>query len=139
MSRVPIVLSLLVLAGCSPIEPMPPDQPCREAGYAIASRTLSCTGDAKLSQDRYDSFRKDFTCIEWETTDPRFDVDFGPEDLFGCAFVLSNLPCELVDQYGDDLDAWLAATDSCALVVELEGVDTSSLIPGDTGDTGGDQ
>jgi hypothetical protein len=139
MRRFPLGLLAVWMVSCSPIDPMPPDQPCREAGYAIASRTLTCTGNAELSQSRYDTFRKQYTCIEWETTDPRFTSEFGPEDLFGCAYVLSNLPCELVDQYGNNLDAWLTTTDSCALVVEMEGVDTSHLIPSDTGDTGGGQ
>jgi len=132
MNRVHLVV-FAGLTGCSPIDPMPPDQPCREAGYAIANRTLTCSGNADLAQKRYDTFEKDYTCIEWKTTDPRFNHEFGPEDLFGCAYVLSNLPCELVDQYGNDIEAWLMTTDSCALVVELEGVDTSHLIPEDTG------
>lgn len=134
----PLLLAVagVALTSCDPIDPMPPDQACREAGYAIANRTLTCTGNATLSQTRYDRFRKDFTCIEWEPDDSRYTVDFGPEDLFGCAYVLSNLPCELVDLYGDDLDTWLRATDSCALVVELDGVDVSHLIDGsDTGST----
>lgn len=130
----PLALASILLVGCDPIDPMPPDQPCREAGYAIANRTLSCTGNAELSQTRYDRFRKEFTCIEWAPDDPRYSIDFGPEDLFGCAYVLSSLPCELVDLYGNDLDTWLRTTDTCALVVELEGVDTSHLIEGaDTG------
>ena len=112
---------------------MPPDQPCKEAGYAIASRTLSCTGNAELAQKRYNRFERDYACIEWQATDPRFNTEFGPEDLFGCAFVLSNLPCALAYAYGNNLDFWLSATESCALVVELAGVDTSHLLSDDTG------
>jgi len=41
-----------LLGGCDPIEPMPSDLPCREAGYAIAARTAQCTGDAALGQAR---------------------------------------------------------------------------------------
>ncbi|MFO0006047.1 MAG: hypothetical protein ACK559_33475, partial [bacterium] len=49
-----IALSGALLGGCDPIEPMPSDLPCREAGYAIAARTTQCTGDAALGQARYE-------------------------------------------------------------------------------------
>ena len=136
-AQLALFVTIAMATSCLPIDPMPPDQPCLEAGYAIASRTLECTGNAKLSQDRYDAFRKEFTCIEWDVTDPRLGLDFGAQDLFGCAFVLSNLPCELVDEKGDDIEAWLLSTDTCALVVEMEGVDTSHLLSDP--DTGGGQ
>lgn len=79
-----ILLPLLLLGGCDPIDPMPPDLPCREAGYAIAARTAECTGDAQLGQERYDAYRAEFECIEWSPDDPELMDTAGPaaEDLF---------------------------------------------------------
>ncbi len=33
-----------------------PDEPCRQAGFSIASRTFACTGDDALANDRYRRF-----------------------------------------------------------------------------------
>lgn len=113
--------ALVLLVACAPITTMPPDLPCREAGYAIAARTAQCTGDAALGEARYAAFREAYTCIEWSPDDPQL-TDTGAlthaEDLFSCAFTLRNLPCELVEELGDDLDAWLALDPGCTWVVE---------------------
>lgn len=118
-----IVLPVLALAGCDPIDPMPADLPCREAGYAIAARTAECTGDAELAQKRYDAYRAEFQCIEWSADDPELMDTAGPaaEDLFSCAFTLRNLPCEFVDDLGDDVEAWLSMDPGCTWVAKKKG------------------
>lgn len=112
--------AILSLGGCKLIEPMPSDQPCKEVGWAIASRTHDCTGDVALANDRYEAFRDAAECIEWEADDPALDA-VGAEDLFSCAFTIRNLPCETIDELGDDLGAWLEVDEACAWVVKLEG------------------
>ena len=108
------------LGGCKLIEPMPSDQPCKEVGWAIASRTHDCTGDVALANDRYEAFRDAAECIEWEADDPALEA-VGAEDLFSCAFTSRNLPCETIDELGDDLPAWMEVDEACAWVVKLEG------------------
>lgn len=112
------------LSACDPIAPMPEDLPCREAGYAIAARTAECTGDAALGQERYESYRKTYSCIEWSPDDPQFwDTagavrEVGPEDLFSCAHTIRNVPCEMVEELGDDIGAWLNLDPGCSWVAE---------------------
>ena len=120
----PVVLpALLLLTGCDPIQPMPADLPCREAGYAIAARTAECTGDGALGQARYDAYRADFECIEWDADDPELLDTAGPaaEDLFSCAFTLRNLPCEMVEDLGDNVEAWLSMDPGCTWVAKKKG------------------
>jgi hypothetical protein len=109
---------LWLLAACSNLAPMPPDLPCREAAFAIAARTEECTGDVALAESRVDQFQELYTCIAVDTTDPAFD---GPamavEDLFGCAFSIRELPCELVEEYGDDLELYLLNSASCTWII----------------------
>lgn len=108
------------LTGCTLIEPMPGDQPCKEVGWAIAARTHACTGDVALANTRYEDFTDQITCVEWAADDERLG-NTPPEDLFSCAFTIRNLPCETVAELGDDLDAWLALDEGCAYVIEVEG------------------
>ena len=109
---------LWLLAGCSNLKQMPPDLPCREAAFAIASRTEECTGDLELASARVDAFQETYTCIAVDTTDPVFD---GPaiavEDLFDCSFSIRELPCELVEEYGDDLELYLLNSPSCTWII----------------------
>lgn len=111
----PFALSVPLLAGCVAFKPMPPDQYCKEVGYAIAAVTEVCTGDTDLANDRHDAFVDQYACIEHE-------VDEGgavaPEDLFDCAFRIQELPCDLVESYGDDISAYVSVSPGCALVVE---------------------
>ena len=112
-----------VACACDPIQPMPPDLPCREAGYAIAARTDACTGDSQAAQDRYDAFRRQYRCIEWEADDPVLLDDATPnaEDLFSCAFTIRNTACEIVDELGDDIDLWMDLDPGCSWVAERKG------------------
>ena len=121
---IPVGLALVaLLGGCAPLDPMPADLPCREAGYAIAARTAECTGDNALGQARYDAYRADFECIEWSPDDPELIDTAGPaaEDLFSCAFTLRNLPCEMVAELGDDVEAWLRKDPGCTWVAKKKG------------------
>ena len=116
------MIALFWLA-CASLRPIDGDLPCREAGYAIAWRTLECTGDEALANARYEAFEANYTCVEVDygevdaeniyLLDPRDN----PGNWFHCSFAIGELPCELVEQYGDALDEWLTASPSCAAVV----------------------
>lgn len=127
-------LPLVALAGCASLHPMPEDQACLDAGYAISRRTLECTDDPELANARFELFVRDYRCKPL----PEYEKDTGiatiylrpvdtglvgvsPADFFHCAFAISQLACELVVEYGDDLYRYLEASEACAYVVEPKG------------------
>lgn len=109
---------LLLLSGCITLQKMAPDLPCREAAYAIASRTETCSGDLDLANSRYEAFEATYDCIAVDVTDPDFNGPaLSPDDLFDCPLSIRELPCELTDAYGDDLDRWLLVSNACPWVI----------------------
>lgn len=102
------VVSLLLT--CKGYEELEPDDVCQETGFSIANRTLTCTDDTELGNERYERFRDQYRCIA------KLDVNDGA--LFDCAISLRKLSCADVEKFGDDLDAWLAYGNGCDLVVE---------------------
>jgi hypothetical protein len=106
----------LGLLGCNALTPIDPESFCHEAGYAIARRTEQCTADIELANARYRAFERQHDCIAIHTDDPPEGV--APEDLYACSLTIERLPCDVVEELGDDLDAWLASADACAYVVE---------------------
>lgn len=114
MSRAGLGLTLFTF-GCS--HPLPPDQYCKEAAWAIAGRTQECTGDVALAEARYAQFFEDYACVEFDIQ----DYDSAPiayENLFHCPLAIRALPCELVDSYADDLSLWMTASPVCRVLVE---------------------
>lgn len=117
-------MTALLLLGACVLQPMDPEAPCEEAGYAIARRTLECTGDTDLANERYLLFEEQTVCIpvEWNeqgelTSGPGANTGTAVVDVFHCAFVIGEIPCEHALQYGDDIAAWLSVSQACAYVV----------------------
>lgn len=116
-------MMLLWWLACSSLGEVDGEAPCREVGYSIAWRTFACTNDADLANARYEQFTSQYECIEvgFPEVDAEnqylLDAQDNPANWFHCAFVVGELACELVDDYGDDLDAWLESSDSCGRVV----------------------
>jgi hypothetical protein len=108
-----------LLTACATLDVMPPDQPCLEAGFAIAARTEECTGDSRLAEARFERFDREYRCVPSGPLHP--DPRVQSPDLFHCAFAIRNVPCELAVQYGDDLAAWLASSPVCAIVTAPRG------------------
>jgi hypothetical protein len=110
--------AVLGLGGC--VQPfitrVADDQPCLEAGYAIARRTEECTGDLERANDRFHQFERQWTCIPTPPDDPDL-WDVAP-DLYACAATISSLSCDAVDELGDDLSRWLGVDPGCGWVVE---------------------
>ena len=115
----PATLALAALAaGCIDLKPMPADQPCKEAGYAIASRVFDCSADGELANATYERFEEEYACVlydlEVEPDPPGSDIE---KDLFHCALAIGALTCDQVAACGQDLDCFLAASPTCPLVV----------------------
>jgi len=92
---------------------LPDDQVCLEVGWAIGARTSQCEGDPGLGVARTELFEQSYVCALPELAFPEEELD-----LYACALTVRNLACELVLQYGDDLDAWLASTPACAAILD---------------------
>ncbi len=99
----------LVTAGCTGVDYTPNDEPCKQIGYSIASRTAACTGDRELANERYRRFDATYTCL---VTDPT-------QETFNCAVFVGDLTCEQIEALGlgDDPDPWLLASRECTTVV----------------------
>lgn len=117
-----ILLGALGSSGCcgGPYD-MEKDEPCRQAGYAIASRTFACTGDGKLANERYLAFQKDFTC----------KAESLSANSFRCVKNLNDLSCESVALHGDRLEAWVGSSHEC---MSLVGSSTRTIRPAPPGD-----
>lgn len=107
---------ILLLLGCA--TRLDNDDICQEVGYAIAGRTEACTGDSDLAESRYTSFEENYSCVDVDPSDSAGVGGVRPEDLFACPLAIRNLACELVEDYDDDLEAWMRASPVCALLVE---------------------
>lgn len=83
---------IALLTACSNLQPMDPDQPCREAGFAIAARTEQCTGDPELANARFEQFADEYVCVAVDPLDPEWNnAAVQPQDLFDCAFTIREL------------------------------------------------
>lgn len=102
--------------GCT--QALEPDHLCREVGYAIAGRTVQCTGESSLAEARFDALLAGYTCrpVSGESFGEDTAGRVAPQELFHCPLAIRNLPCEKVDEYGDDLDRWLEASPACAWI-----------------------
>jgi len=99
----------LVWACSVSLEEMPNDEPCTSVGYSIASRTLACTGDEALANERFEAFRKEFTCNAW-TYDPEAGNASGP---FACSRDVNQLWCDRFTTCASDLHCLLREVDAC--------------------------
>ena len=108
----PLLPALLCVACTRSIDE---DRLCDEIGYAIAGRTQTCTGDTALAQQRFEAFADQYTCREVpvETLGADTSAPVAPQDTFACPLAIRNIPCALVEELGDDLDAWLSASEMC--------------------------
>ncbi len=91
---------------------MPGDYPCRDAVASIANRTLACTGDEQLADDRAEAFWEEYRCID-------VDTDHGPVEVYlHCSAAIGAASCDTVEKMGGDLGGWLALSSSCGLVIQ---------------------
>lgn len=116
------IAALLALAGAgsSCNRSLEGDAWCKEAAYAIAGRTEECTGDNAAATARYEAFFDAYTCVDVPPESLADDTAgaVAPQNLAHCALAIRNLPCELVEEYGDALDRYMTASPVCRLLVE---------------------
>jgi hypothetical protein len=101
----------LLAAGCA--HGLPEEQPCLEAGYAIGARSEACGVDAAVAVERIERLEAEYAC-----TIPAGLTIEQENPLYECALVTRNLACELVVEYGDDLDRWLGSSSACPAILE---------------------
>lgn len=100
-------LSCLVASvGCESVYDMDADEPCRQAGFAIAARTEACTNDGDLANRRYEALRDKYSCTITKAT----------EADFLCSRALLESTCDDVAKQRDDYDAWFARHPRCGQI-----------------------
>ena len=110
------ILSVVLAVGCARV--IDDDQPCAEARIAMAARLEECTGDSEAASALLDKATEETEC-QWPDGDPRLDtaVPGVQTGVYECAFVLRNLACEIAEANGQDVDAWLAASPVCQILL----------------------
>lgn len=116
--------ALLALAACTGSEEPTPQDACKEAGFAVANRTVTCGQSRDVGNARYHELLDHFACVATFPTyhDPVDDLspttppptEMRPEEAFGCAVQLRQLSCEGVLASGDLMTWWLSASPSCS-------------------------
>ena len=111
----------LALGACT--QAIDADSPCREVAYAIAARTVECTGDDAAADRRAQSIQGRYTCL---APGPEANGDdtasfVAPENLYHCAYTIRALSCAEVDAFGDDLEQWLTVSPICDRILVAVG------------------
>jgi len=102
----------LLVAGCaSTWEEMPVRQVCDDVGFAVAARTMACTGDADLAQRREEDLLASYDCTVVSLDEP---ID----RYYHCPVAVQALTCPEVRAAGDDLASWLDASWVCGHILE---------------------
>lgn len=134
-----IGLCTLVCLSC--FEDLPGDEVCRDVGYSIANKTLECTDDVSLSNERYENFMKQYHCLvsDLPSDEALLDgvISDPPRDLVGeqyeCASGILNLTCAQIGAFGEDYSKWLvSASPHCAEVYSVSanaGITVSNTAP----------
>lgn len=112
-----IARALLAFAGvtlsasCQGSYEMDRDEPCRQAGFAIASRNQACNGDADHANALYERFVDEYLC----------SVSHLSQDAFRCAYNINALDCQEVATKGDDLNGYLSANGCGSILLSKDG------------------
>ena len=105
-----LVAAALSASACfNPQSDVTADDLCRSVPYALASRTLSCTGDADLANARYEQFSANLVCLY----DPGLH-DYEKRAWFRCAGSVSAVDCDALAAAGTDFGRVLATIVDCA-------------------------
>ncbi len=138
-TTVPVAIAsgvTLVWACSVSLEEMPNDEPCTSVGYSIASRTLACTGDEALANERFEAFQKEFSCNAW-TYDPEAGT---ASDPFACSRDVNQLWCDRFTTCAGDFHCLLRDVDACLTLLtpaDGQGWHEETWDAGDSGGSGG--
>lgn len=110
------LLTAGLLAGCDytrvDVATQGPTAACEDAAGVISARTFACGASHDEANARYDAFFEAYRCIEWDPVVTPY------EEMWHCSYAIGQLECDAVQAYGDDLDAWMAESPACPLLVE---------------------
>ena len=100
----PLLLALaLAAAACTNQSDREAADVCEQVGFAIASRTLACSGDTALANSRFEDFQASTQC----TSDSVADL------YFSCVRAVNAKSCAEVSQLADDFDQWIDTASTC--------------------------
>lgn len=132
--RTTIAAAAVLLCGCNPNQPLPPERVCDEVGYSIANRTVSCEQGHDVAVARYDRFQAEYSCVAGSNDEEPVNA------FYTCPANIRKIPCDQVALFGDDLDLWLSVDEVCGEFLTHK--DGSPIIPKEAGvalPEGGDQ
>ncbi|MEZ4373457.1 MAG: hypothetical protein R3B07_21735 [Polyangiaceae bacterium] len=101
----------LSVSSCQGSYELERDEPCRQAGFAIASRNQACNGDADHANALYERFVDEYLCSVSELS----------QDAFRCAYNINALDCKEVASKGDDLNGYLSANGCSQILLRKDG------------------
>lgn len=107
--------ALLLTQACNPIYEMPAEEPCRNAGFSIASRVQGCTGDADHANHLYEQFTSSYSCLVSQAT----------IENFVCSDQILQISCDQVKTNGDSLDLWLSSKECASILAPRNAIGAS--------------
>jgi hypothetical protein len=114
-------LAVSLITACGGVDDFHDDEPCKQAGYAIASRTLDCTSDADLSDARYEALIASTRCVAGNLNTTEFKCNGDPHcgvNNFTCAVELNKVDCATVKAYGSDMRMWITHNGACTDILK---------------------
>lgn len=100
--RLGLMLLPLWLSSCGSFEPVTAQDLCDEVGYAIAAKTLECSGDADQANRAYEDYRAQSSCPGGNEP-----VEVGTTS---CSEEVLNVSCDTVNVAIDDLGSWVPSS-----------------------------
>lgn len=110
--------ALAALAGCGTME-AEDGEPCRQAGYSIASRIHGCTGDEALANSTYETLVDKYACFETPEAAASYQ----------CAIDLRDTSCAAAALYGADVERWVASRPTCVALFTGGSIASASCSP----------
>jgi hypothetical protein len=125
------------LVSCKGFEEAEGSDACKEAGYSIANRTVTCGGDRDTANARYTALFDQYSCVAdfgsyVDVTDedpfnpappaPVSPHHITPDEAFRCSVAVRAVSCEVAQANGDTIASWLAASPVCARIFEGPGL-----------------
>ena len=102
------LLFVLVSGCCAPQQDIDADQACKDVPIALSSRTMQCTSDLDRSVNMGNHFDGKFNCTA-------NDVNLTAK-YYQCPVFLNKLPCDAIEEYGEDYEKYLGMNLACRLL-----------------------
>lgn len=93
------------------VDKQSPTAPCVDVGDTLASLTFACGGNHQRANARYALFFDEYQCVAYDPATTPF------EELWHCSFMISQLDCATVREYGTDFERFLALSPACPIII----------------------